>query len=104
MRIGMMGFMALILLTWYGGVDAETYQRNDNRGMHFSEKEARPKRKQGVRAPHAATTPARRGQEQVEERIRKDRQSIDDAQLPARRAQDQVEEQIRKARNGMSGH
>jgi hypothetical protein len=67
-------------------------------------KPGKKKSKQVVKAPSVATTPARRAQNQAEERMRNDRQTIDDAQLPARRAQDQAEEQIRKARDGMAGH
>lgn len=67
-------------------------------------KKVQRKAKQEVKAPPLATTPARQAENQAEERIRRDRQTLDDAQLPARRAQEQADEQIRKARDGMAGH
>jgi hypothetical protein len=67
-------------------------------------KKGHRKPKVAVKSSPVAVTPAREAQNKAEEQIRKDRQTIDDAQLPARRAQDQAEEQIRKARDGMAGH
>ena len=61
-------------------------------------------RKHRVKAPAVTVTAARRAQQKVEEQIRRDRQSIDDARLPARKAQDRAEEQIRKSREGTMGH
>ena len=67
-------------------------------------KKGHRKSKQVVNTPSVDVTPARRAQNEAEEKIRKDRQAIDNAQLPARRAQDQAEEQIKKTRDGMAGH
>ena len=78
-------------------------ESNKNKTPKKHAKKGYRKSKQVVNTP-ADVTPARRAQNQAEERIRKDRQAIDDAQAPARRAQDQAEEQIRKARDGVTGH
>jgi hypothetical protein len=72
-------------------------------GMNKAGKGSR-KEKRGHKEAPAPTTPARDAQNRAEERIRQDRQTIDDAQLPARRAQDQAEHQIRKAREKTMGH
>jgi hypothetical protein len=62
------------------------------------------KKKSKLKTTPVATTPARDAQNQAEERIRKDRKAIDDAQQPARRDQVEAEEQIRKSREGAMGH
>ncbi len=54
--------------------------------------------------PVVTVSPARRAQDQAEEQIRRDRQSIEDAQLPARKAQERAEEQIRRTREQTMGH
>lgn len=60
--------------------------------------------KHGAKGARMPPTPARRAQDEAEEKIRKDRQAVEDAQLPARRAQERAEEQIRRAREKTFGH
>ena len=54
-------------------------------------------------APLDANSP-RQQQNQIEEKIRQDRQKLDGAQTPARQSINQADEQIRKAREKTMGH
>jgi len=64
------------------------------------------KHKHKHRAPPLVipTTPARNAQDKIEEQLRRNRRSLDNAQSPARKALERNEEQIRKMREGISGH
>jgi Domain of unknown function (DUF4124) len=85
-----------------GRVNGVGKAKKGKKGSHA--KTGKKKVKQVLKTPGPPTTPARDAQNRAEERVRQDRQTIDDAQLPARRAQDQAEEQIRKAREKTMGH
>lgn len=65
--------------------------------------EKKKHRRPSSNPPLDANSP-RQQQNQIEEKIRQDRQKLDGAQTPARRSMNQADDQIKKAREKTMGH